>query len=151
MINNIENPFEKAVKLNQITDFLLGQNGYEIRLDFVYMPTDTVTASSCIEKYIRENPNFDTEKVTKSFIEISQRKEWCWIIIFYLAPFIKRHLDFLPLLTLYKNIEMNKEYLKTDSGWIVFNEKPIRNNLWDVIVFHNNKMIEGGLKLPTLI
>lgn len=142
--------FAQAVQKDQIFDYLTGQNGYEIRLNEAYMPTDIISATSKIDEYLNNNPKFDKNKIIEAFIKISLSPEWSWLIIYYSAYFEKRGINFLPVNELYNNVEKNKEYLKKDNGWICFNFTPRYNNLWDIIVNENNRFIEEGYKLPKL-
>ena len=142
--------FAKAVENNEMFDFLTGQNGYEIRLDVAYMPTDTISDTIKIEDFLSRNPDFDTKKLVDVFLRMSQEPEWAWLIVYYSVYFEKRGMNFLPLHDLYDNVKNNKTSLSKNNGWLCFNFKGVYDNLWDIIVFDNKRFIEDGYKLPKL-
>lgn len=142
--------FIQAVQKDQIFDYLTGQNGYEIRLNEAYMPTDIISATFKIDEYLKNNPNFDKKKIIDAFFKMSSDSEWSWLIVYYSAYFERRNMQFLPLNELYENVKSNKVQLCKNNNWICFNFAPRYNNLWDVIVFENNRFINDGYRLPKL-
>jgi hypothetical protein len=150
MRNNDNMLFSKAVENDEIFDFLIGSKGYEVRISYVYMPTNTEICSYEIKKYIDFNPDFDTNKIVNAFMKISNNPEWAWIIIYYVSSFIENGLTFLPYDILYKNIEKNRDLLMKNNGWICFNFTPKYDNLWDIIKYENDRLLKKGYLLPFL-
>ena len=77
---DINELFIQAVQKDQIFDYLTGQNGYEIRLNEAYMPTDIISATFKIDEYLKNNPNFDKERIIDAFYKMSSDSEWSWLI-----------------------------------------------------------------------
>ena len=135
----MENLFQVAVKNDDILNFLIGYEDYEIRFNIAYMPTDVSAATRMIALSIKNNPDNYSIKIINAFIELSRSSEWSWLIVYYVPCFLKENLDFLPLETLYENLQNNKQYLLNNSGWLCFNFKPKYNNLWEIILNENNR------------
>ncbi|MWP50414.1 MULTISPECIES: hypothetical protein [Gilliamella] len=150
MRKDVNELFAKAVQKNEIFDYLTGQNGYEIRLNEAYMPTDTITASFLIKKYLESNPSFNSHIINEQFLEIAKSSEWCWLILYYISAFKYNQLDFVEFSDYYKYIKINKDALEKNSGWICFNFGRKCPNLWEVVKYKNKTLIEEGYKLPKL-
>ncbi|MFD2726304.1 hypothetical protein [Hyunsoonleella rubra] len=142
---------EKAVKENELVNLLIGTNSYEIRTEYVYMPTDTDSVGFLLADYISKNPKFDYSLIIRAMLEISKNPEWSWLVIFYVSAFETNNLTFLPYEELYKNVQNCKKHLRNNDGWICFNFKPKYSNLWDIIKNENNNRLKPKYNVPELI
>lgn len=140
--NDIDNLFRDAEKNKDIFEFLTGQGKYEIRTEYVYMPTDTDIATFLIKKHLLKEQNFDINLIINEMIKISNDEKWSWLIIYYIGSFKNNQLDFLPTQKLYENLKTTKNSLKNNDGWLCYNFKPELNNLWDIIVVENQRLKE---------
>ena len=73
--------FDKAIKRNEIFEFLIGKGEYEIRCQHAEMPTDTVDVSYTIIDYLTYYPSFDISQLIQGFIKLSEDEKWCWLIV----------------------------------------------------------------------
>lgn len=142
--------FDKAIKRNEIFEFLIGKGEYEIRCQHAEMPTDTVDVSYTIIDYLTYYPSFDISQLIQGFIKLSEGEKWCWLIVYYMIDFKENGKYDIPYNKLYHNLTKHKESLKNNYNWISSNEN-YEKSIWQIIVELNTYSQEKEkLDLPNL-
>jgi len=116
---------EKALKSNQLLEYLIGLGEYNYVNRYEVTPTDPYTAFGRIRLYCEKKNQSILQPFLEALLELSSNKEYCWTSLYYVHAYLNlikgdnsHEYPVLNIQNIMNNIKLHKAYLSNNKDWL---------------------------------